>query len=247
MPITFEGRTVSRTDPPADLKVVLAVPEGAGPWPGVVLVHEIFGLDEQNLRHAERLAAAGYLVAAPNLFGHANRLRCLVQTFSALRAGQGRAFDDLETARGLLAADDRCTGAVGVIGFCVGGGFALLLSTRGYAASSVNYGPPPDDLAAAVRDACPIVASYGGQDRGMPGVAARLETALTEAGVPHDVKEYPTAGHAFLNEKDVPLGMRPFARVRGVGPDPESAADAWARIEAFFETHLRGERASVSS
>lgn len=238
MTIRLERRTVPRAG--SDLPVQLAVPEGPGPWPGLVLVHEVFGLDEQAIRHAERLAAAGYLVAVPDLFTAGTKLRCMIRAFSALRAGQGQPFDDLELARTTLLEDERCTGAVGVIGFCVGGGFALLLANRGYAASSVNYGQPPKDLDAVIRDACPMVASYGGRDRGLKGVAERLESALTAAGVPHDVKEYPTAGHAFLNEELTgPVVMRPLMKVMGVGPEPTAAADAWVRIEAFLAEHLR--------
>ena len=73
----------------------------------------------------------------------------------------------------------------------------------------------------------------------MTGAAAKLETALTAAGVTHDVKEYPGAGHAFLNDANVgPAVLRPPLKVAGVGPEPAAAADAWARITAFFDTHL---------
>ena len=89
--------------------------------------------------------------------------------------------------------------------------------------------------------ACPIVASYGRRDLFLRGAAAKLEAALTAAGVPHDVKEYPTAGHAFLDTsaEDLPAPLRPIlTRVLGAGPDPVAAADAWRRIDAFFRTHL---------
>ena len=87
--------------------------------------------------------------------------------------------------------------------------------------------------------ACPVVASYGGKDRRPARAAAKLDEALTRAGVLHDVKEYPAAGHAFLNEApNGPRLMRPMLRVMGVGPEPASAADAWRRIEAFFAAQL---------
>jgi carboxymethylenebutenolidase len=85
-----------------------------------------------------------------------------------------------------------------------------------------------------------VVASYGGRDRTMKHAAARLQDALSRAGVVHDVKEYPTAGYAFLNDVDVgPRVLRPLFRVTGVGPEPTAAADAWQRIEDFFARHLR--------
>ena len=205
-----------------------------------MLVHEIFGLDDEMRRHADRLAAMGYLVLAPDLLARGRRVVCLAQTMTALRRGTGQAFDDLEAARAALLADPACNGSVGVIGFCLGGGFALVLAGRpGWDAVAANYGALPQDLA-ALDGACPVVASYGGRDGYLRGAASTLETALTERGVEHDVKEYPDAGHAFLNEADhSPWYIAPMTRlVMHVGPEPASAEDAWARIEAFLGRHL---------
>ena len=221
------------------LKVLVVRPVGPGSWPGVVMIHEAFGLDEVLLRQARHLASRGYVVAAPDLFSDGPKVRCLVTTFRALRSGTGKPFADVQACRVLLRDDASCTGALGVIGFCMGGGFALLLANRGFQASSVNYGMQPDDLDATLEGACPIVASYGGLDRGLVGAADRLREGLARAGVPGDVKEYPTAGHSFLNdEENGPRLLRPLLRLGGVGPEPEAAADAWLRIEAFFGEHL---------
>jgi carboxymethylenebutenolidase len=83
------------------------------------------------------------------------------------------------------------------------------------------------------------VASYGRRDPSLRGAASRLDAALDKAGVTHDVKEYPAASHAFLNDAETgPNLLRPLLRVTGIGPEPESAKDAWDRIERFFATHL---------
>jgi carboxymethylenebutenolidase len=127
-----------------------------------------------------------------------------------------------------------------VIGFCMGGGFALVLAGRpGWDAVAANYGALPQDLS-ALDGACPVVASYGGRDRYLRGAASTLEMALTERGVDHDVKEYPDAGHAFLNRADhSPWYFAPMTRlVMHVGPAPAASDDAWARIEAFLRRHL---------
>ncbi len=225
----------------AGLTGELALPEGEGPWPGVVLVHEAFGINDVMRRQAERFARAGYVAIMPNLFTEGGVRKCLSQTFRDLKAGTGRSFADIESARRLLIARDDCTGQVGVIGFCMGGGFALAAATRGFGAASVNYGQLPKELDEALIGACPIVASYGGKDGSLRGAAARLDDSLTRVGVVHDVKEYPQAGHAFLNDAESgPPALRfIMKRIIGAGPNPEAASDAWKRIDAFFDEHLK--------
>ncbi len=221
---------------------VLAVPQGEGPWPAVVVVHEAFGVTDVMRRQAERLAEAGFLALMPDLFSAGGARRCLVATFRTLAAGEGRAFVDVESARRALLARADCTGSVGVIGFCMGGGFALAAASRGFDASSVNYGMLPEDLDGVLDGACPIVASYGGRDRQLAGSADRLEAALVARGIDHDVREYDAAGHSFLNDAEMgPRALRPVLRAVGMGPEPASAADAWRRIESFLDAHLRGE------
>jgi carboxymethylenebutenolidase len=218
--------------------VVASQPDVSGSWPGVVMLHEAWGIDDVLRRHAERLASAGYLVYAPDLLGEGPWLRCIVSTFRAFRERIGKPFELIDACRKRLGADPDCTGRVGVIGFCMGGGFALLLSAEGYHAASVNYGMVPSDIDELAGRAGPIVASYGGRDWAVKGVPA-LREALRAHAVPHDVEVYPTAGHCFLNDKpNGPLLFRPVARLSHAGPEPASAADAWRRIEDFFGEHL---------
>jgi carboxymethylenebutenolidase len=214
-------------------------PAGEGPWPGVVVIHEVFGLIDDIREHTTRIAAAGYLAVAPDLFRGRAAARCMLGTFRALSAGRGRQFDDIDAVRRELAAREDCTGRVGVIGFCMGGGFALIMAARGFDASAPNYAHLPKDLDGALQGACPIVASYGGRDRSLRGTAGTLEAALERVGVEHDVKEYPDAGHSFLSRHPVgPFGPL-VLRVTGVGYDQPSAEDAWNRIFGVFRAHLQ--------
>jgi carboxymethylenebutenolidase len=222
------------------LRGYLVTPQGAGPWPGVVMIHEAFGLNDVMRRQAERMAGAGYLTLAVDLFSAGGTMRCLVATMRSMMAGRGRAFADIAAARDWLTNSPECTGKIGVIGFCMGGGFALLTAGSGFDVAAANYGALPRQLDAALEGACPVVGSYGGQDRSLKHAAAKLEAALTRAGIVHDVEEYPAAGHAFLNDAESgPRLLRPLLRIAGVRPEPASAADAWRRIDAFFAEHLR--------
>jgi carboxymethylenebutenolidase len=224
------------------LRGYLASPPGTGPWPGVVMIHEIFGLDEVMRGHADRLAGFGYLTLAVDLFSAGSTARCLVATMTAMMRGRGRAFADISAAHDYLAGSPECNGKIGVIGFCMGGGFALLTANNGFDAAAVNYGQLPRHLDEKVVGACPIVGSYGGRDPSLRGAARRLDAALDKAGVTHDVKEYPAASHAFLNDAEAgPRALRPLLRVAGIGPEPDSAKDAWNRIEKFFATYLADE------
>jgi carboxymethylenebutenolidase len=217
----------------------LVRPKGDGPWPGVVLVHEIFGVDDVMRRHAQRMASAGYLTLAVDLYSAGGGARCIISTMRALFAGTGRAYADIETARQWLRDAPECTSKVGVIGFCMGGGFALAVADRGFDAVAANYGQLPKNLEAILARSCPVVGSYGAKDRTLKNAAARLERALDGAGVVHDVKEYADAGHSFMNDAAVgPRPLGPILKVAGMGPRPEAAADAWRRIENFFDVHL---------
>lgn len=222
-----------------DLAAYLARPGGDGPWPGVVAIHEVWGLDDVLRRQCDRLAAAGYLTLGPNLFSDGGVRRCVVSTFRALLSGHGKAFADIEASRRHLLDSADSTGKVGIIGFCMGGGFALVTSTRGFDVAAANYGVVPRHADRALAGACPIVGSYGKRDLMMLGQARKLDRTLTALGIEHDVRTYEGAGHSFLNdEPNGPKALRPLLRVTGVGPEPVAAADAWSRIEAFFSEHL---------
>ena len=215
----------------------LAVPATPGPWPGVVVIHEAFGLNADIRRHADRLAGVGYLALAPDLLEGKSWLRCIRGMFRQIAAGSGPAFELLDACRGWLAARPDCTGKTGVIGFCMGGGFALMCAPRdGYSAAAVNYGVVPSDAENALSGSCPVVGSYGGRDTMGVSHPQRLEAALTALGVPHDVKVYPEAGHSFMSPK--PAAMAPLTALARLQYDKGAAEDAWWRIFAFFGTYL---------
>lgn len=238
------------THPHGTLLSYLAVPPPStssarpAPWPAVIALHDAAGMTPDLRRQADWLAGEGFVAAAPDLFARGKGMRCLLQVAREIRSGRGRAYDEVEAVRSWLASRDDCTGRIGVIGWCLGGGFALMLAPSGrYGASSVNYGAASKDAYGeeALRGACPIVGSFGAKDVSLRGAAATLEKSLSANGIPHDVKEYADANHSFLNDHDrsaLPVMFRISAAL-GMRFHEPSASDARRRIVAFFDTHLR--------
>ncbi len=215
-----------------------AIPSNASPAPGVVVIHDVFGMSRDHRNQANWLAEAGFLALAIDLYYRGGVLLCLRSVIRDFTERSGPAFDDIEAARSWLAAQPNCSGKIGVIGFCMGGGFVLLLiSGHGFSAASVNYGGKlPPDFDAFLKTACPVVGSYGGLAKWEQGVADQLQIALERALIPHDVKEYPDAGHSFMNQHGTFLFK--LLRYKAIGYNEPATLDARRRIAAFFHTHL---------
>ena len=223
--------------PHGEVPGYLAVPaEGAGPWPGVVVIHEAFGLNADIRGKADQMAAHGYLALAHDLYEHKAWIRCVRSAFTQLRARSGPAFETLDAARSFLAGRADCTGHTGVIGFCMGGGFALLCATRdGFSAAAINYGEVPKDAEAALAGACPVVGSFGARDLMGTSHPERLQRALAVLQIPHDVEVYPGSGHRFMSPSSGVGGA--VAKLTRMSYQPADAASAWQRIYAFFGKH----------
>jgi carboxymethylenebutenolidase len=209
----------------------LALPPG-GSGPGVIVIQEWWGLTDHIVDVTDRLAAEGFVALAPDLFGGRT-------THDAAEAGElmsqlpvAKAAQDLSGAVDFLLEHQAVTsGKVGAVGFCMGGGFVLMLAAQqgdriGAAVPfyGVGDGLPTryDGLRAAVQG------HYGEQDQMYPASAAReLEQQIrTESGADVEFFHYP-AGHAFHNEANL-LGTY----------DPDSARLAWQRTVQFLSDRL---------
>jgi carboxymethylenebutenolidase len=231
--------SVTVPTPQGDMQAYVATPSGEGPWPGVVVVHDALGMSRDVRNQADWLAGAGYLAVVPDLYRGSRKLTC----FMRFIRDASQPLGDIDATRDWLAGRADCTGTVGVIGYCMGGGFALMLAPgHNFAAASVNYGMVPKDTERALAGACPVVGSYGERDFGLRGAAAKLSGALAANGIPHDVKEYPGATHGFLNDHDpadIPALAKPLLKLTGMRYHDPSAQDARRRILEFFDAHLR--------
>ncbi|MCP2348365.1 dienelactone hydrolase family protein [Nonomuraea roseoviolacea] len=228
------------------LAATMALPEGEAPpggWPGAVVVHEIYGVEPDMLDVVDLFAAHGYAAVLPDLYSHGSRVGCLARVMHQLSTGRpGQPNADIDTTRRWLAGREDVDGdRLGVIGFCMGGGFALAYAAGappGVRAASVNYGMVPRDPE-ELRPVCPVVGSYGGRDRGFRSHGARLRGHMRALGIEHDVEIYPAAGHSFMTD-----GRHPVARLAlfplSHGHVAAAADDAWRRTFAFFDEHVAG-------
>lgn len=209
----------------------VAYPAGQEPAPGIVVVHEWWGLNAQIREFARRLAQQGYVVIIPDLYR--GKVANDAESAHVLARGldEGAALDQLRAAASWLAAGPR-TGKRrrGVLGFCMGGRLALQSALQDEACSGVVmfYGTPesrPDRIAPLK---APLLAHYGADDQGID--LDRVETferVLKAAGKNAEVFVYPGAGHAFMNEDQA-------------GYRPEAARLAWIRTLDFLQKNLKG-------
>ena len=210
----------------------LVTPAGKGPSPAVIVIQEWWGLDNWVKDQARALGKEGYVALAVDLY----RGKVTADQAEAHQLMNGlppdRAIRDLKAAYAYLQArTDVKKDRIGVIGWCMGGRYALALAAEepGLAAVVAYYGAPPTDPAAIARIKAPILGNYGGDDKGpSPDDVRAFEAAMKKAGKPVDVKIYEGAPHAFANVNNPWKGYREAA-----------AKDAWARTTAFFARHLK--------
>jgi len=210
-----------------DTSGYLARPDDDGSYPGVVMIHEWWGLNENIQRMAEILATHGYTVLAVDLYDGE-------VASSAGRAGelssnlnQDRAVGNMQTAMDYLRNEENA-GEVASLGWCFGGGqsLQLALSDVSLASTVIYYGSLVTDAARLETIDWPVLGIFGADDSVVPVDSVEaFKAALDDLGIPNEIYVYPGVGHAFAN----PSGDN-FA--------PEAAADAWTKTLDFLQTHL---------
>ena len=215
----------------------LTRPTNSQPLPALVFVFDAFGSGPEMKRVADDFAAEGYAVLMPDLFSRGSWFSCIRSLIKDVQRGAGRGVDDLTAARHWLAASQYVdSGHIGVIGFCMGGGFALLLANKGlFQVAAPFYGQAPGRLDGA----CPIVASYGGRDKMMLPEVAKVTAETKRLQIPADIKIYPEAGHGFMSEPpNAIIGLISRLAPTHGAYNLEAAADAKKRVVSFLSEHL---------
>jgi len=214
----------------AKLNGCLAVPQGKGPFPALVVIHEWWGLNDQIRAVTADLAKAGYAALAVDLFRGIlaktpDEARKVVMGLDA-----SRAISDLQEAFQFLARRPYVKkGKVGSVGWCFGGGYSLglALAQPELAACVVYYGRLETDTAKLSKIRSPVLGFFGQDDPGIPPAAVNgFESAMKQAGRQIETHIYPGAGHAFANP------------TRTDAYRPEATKDSWGRMMKFLESTL---------
>lgn len=210
---------------------ILYTPEGKGPFPGLIVIHEWWGLNDWVKDQSSRLADQGYVALAIDLYR--GKVATTPEVAHELMRGvpEDQANRDLKSAFQYLASQSNVKkDRIGAIGWCMGGGYsfdvAVLEPTL--AADVVNYGHLASDAETLTKIQAPVLGLFGAQDQGIPpAVVNRFEQQMKSLGKTAEVKIYPDAGHAFENPNNK-QGYR-----------PEDATDAWKLTVAFLAEHLK--------
>ena len=206
----------------------LARPDEDGLFPGIVVIHEAFGLNENIKDVARRFASSGYIALAVDLFSGRNAVICMFRLISGMQFNSlnHEGIRDLKAGLGfLLEQPGLARERVGAIGFCMGGGLAIAWASADNRLKAIApfYGMNPRPLKAVER-MCPVVGSYPDKDF-TTAHGKKLDVELDRYNIPHDIKIYADSKHSFFNDK-------------GRAYNAAASEDAWERIQTFFQEHV---------
>jgi carboxymethylenebutenolidase len=226
-----EGKQVSYKSGDETVQGMIYTPQGKGPFPAVIVIHEWWGLDDWVKEQASKLADAGYAALAIDLYRGKSTANPEEAHEFMRGVPEDRAKRDLRAAFDYLKAQkyvkpDR----IGSLGWCMGGGYSLdvALEEPTLAADVIHYGHLATEPENLKKINAPVLGIFGGQDKGIPPEDVRkFQEAMKQRGKQIEIKIYPDAGHAFEN----PVNKDRYR--------PEDAADAWKRTLAFLDSHLK--------
>jgi carboxymethylenebutenolidase len=208
-----------------NLNGYLARPDGVGPFPGILVIHEAYGLNENIKDITRRFAGQGYAALAVDLFANRNRVVCMFSIFVGIQSNSlknGTVAELKSTLTYLAGVDGVDSARLGAVGYCMGGSLAIALacSDNRLKAIAPYYGMNPNPIE-SVKNLCPLIGSYPSEDF-TASAGKKLDKAMDEYQIPHDIKIYPGAKHSFFNDT-------------GRAYSPDAANDSWERVLAFFQ------------
>jgi carboxymethylenebutenolidase len=222
--------TIAGVNGGPDVLAYVATPQGDGPFPVVIMIHEFFGLNESIVGKAEGLAEEGYLVVAPDTFRGSTTAWIPRAIWQVLTHPAEQVNQDLDSVYAWLEGQSNAqAGAIGIAGFCYGGRASLNYSLHNnrIAATVIFYGSPVNDPQVLASLPGPVLGIFGEADASIPLADVEVfEVALDEAGIENEITVYEDQPHAFVTD---------IESVRAGGVQGE----AWAQMVAFLEKNLK--------
>jgi carboxymethylenebutenolidase len=229
--LASNSKSVSYKSGNETVQGMLYTPEGRGPFPGIVVIHEWWGLNDWVKEQASKLADQGYVALAVDLYR--GKVATSPDEAHELMRGvpEDRAARDLHAAVEFLKSQSNVRkDRIGSIGWCMGGGYSLnvALQEPTLTTAVINYGHLATDLDSLKKINASILGIFGGQDRGIPvDDVKKFEQQLKQMGKKFEIVIYPNAGHAFENPNNK------------AGYHADDAADAWKRTVTFLAGTLK--------
>jgi carboxymethylenebutenolidase len=220
--------TIAQRNGP-EVRAYVARPTGPGPHPAIIMIHEFWGLKREITEKADDLAAQGFVVVAPDMFRGRTTNWIPSAIYNVVSNPPAQVDGDVEAVyQWLSAQSDVKPYAIGIMGFCFGGGTSIRYSVSNpkLAATVVFYGTPVTDAALLRNVSGPVLGVFGGADSSIPQTEVdAFKAGLTAAGVPHEVTVYEGQPHAFVTD---------MASIRAGGPQGE----AWTQLVRFLRQNL---------
>ncbi len=223
--ITYTGKNGQ------ELNAYLTKPEGNGPFPAVIMIHEFFGINQDIILKADELAKQGYIVLAPDAYRNQTTKLVPRAIWLVSTTPPDQIASDLDAAyEYLLSLPEVSTDQIGAVGFCFGGTQVMRMGVRNpdLAAAVIFYGnnpiQNPSELGSLGANG-PVLGIYGEEDMGIPLEEVEgFKAALQTQGIEHQITVYPGVGHAFVHADNI--------KTAG------AAQDAWNEMLAFLESNL---------
>jgi carboxymethylenebutenolidase len=229
--------TIPGSNGAPDVRVYVAQPEGEGPFPTVIMIHEFWGLNESIVSKADLLAEEGYFVIAPDTFRGSTTGWIPRAIYQVIRSRPDNVNLDLDSVYAWLESQpyvDR--NRIAILGFCYGGRTSLAYSLHNnrLASTIVFYGSPETDPEILKTLPGPVLGIFGGADQSISVEQVNaFDAALTEAGVPHEITVYAGQPHAFVRDAE------------GIAAGG-AQGKAWNQMLAFLEKNLMNKSTTES-
>jgi carboxymethylenebutenolidase len=229
--------TVPGTDGAPDVRTYVAKPSGEGPFPTVIMIHEFWGLNDAIASKADLLAQEGYLVIAPDTFRGSTTGWVPRAIYQVISARPENVHADLDSVFAWLESQPEVDpNRIGIAGFCYGGRTSLAYSLHNnqLSATVIFYGSPETNPEILKALPGPVLGIFGEADQSIPVEQVHaFDSALAQAGVPHEITIYEGQPHAFVEDA---------AGIQAGGAQGE----AWSQMLVFLETNLKQNSAAGS-